>query len=78
MRPRIIFPIISAEDERVDWLSENRLTITKKNCVLEVSCDKPMRVLPVGGGRAFNYVPGFEALPLFVESGDASVKVRVV
>ena len=37
-----------------------------------------MRVLPVGGGRAFNYVPGFEALPLFVESGDASVKVRVV
>ena len=78
VRPRIIFPIISAEDERVDWLSENRLTITKKNCVLEVSCDKPMRVLPVGGGRAFNYVPGFEALPLFVESGDASVKVRVV
>ncbi len=79
VRPRIIFPIISAEDERVDWVSENLVRIKKgANCSVEVACDKPMRLLPTGASRAFNYVPGFQALPIFVSASESEVKIKVV
>lgn len=45
---------------------------------MRITSDKPIKVLPTKSGRIFNFVPGFEAVPLYVEGCNAKIKIEVV
>lgn len=44
---------------------------------MKISSDRPMKILPTKTGRVFNFVPGFEAVPICVEGGSAEIKIEV-
>ncbi len=51
--------------------------LEKKGCRVKISSDRPMKILPTKTGRVFNFVPGFEAVPICVEGGSAEIKIEV-
>lgn len=77
---RVIYflPIISGREEKVTVHSPREITIEKSGGVLRIAGDKP---LEISGGieeRAFNFVPGMEALVLKVQGGAAKISLSVV
>lgn len=75
---KIFFPLISESGEKFSLESPTSAELKKKNCTVRITSDKPIKVLPTKSGRIFNFVPGFEAVPLYVEGCNAEIKVEVV
>lgn len=75
---KIFFPLISESGEKLSLLSPKIAELKKKNCTVRITSDKPIKVLPTKSGRIFNFVPGFEAVPLYIEGCNAEIKVEVV
>ena len=75
---KIFFPLISESGEKFSLESPTSAELKKKNCTVRITSDKPIKVLPTKSGRIFNFVPGFEAVPLYVESCNAKIKIEVV
>ena len=75
---KIFFPLISESEEKFSLLSPKSAELKKKNCTVRITSDKPIKILPTKSGRIFNFVPGFEAVPLYIEGCNAEIKVEVV
>lgn len=75
---KIFFPLISESGEKFSLESPTSAELKKKNCTVRITSDKPIKVLPTKSGRIFNFVPGFEAVPLYVEGCNAMIKIEVV
>lgn len=72
-----ILPVISASSEKVDR-NRRGFTFMRVDDTLQVSSNRSFVTLPTGpSGRIFNFVPGFEAMPLCVEDSDVTFEVSV-
>lgn len=65
-RPRLVLPLISPNGEKVIQ-SANRIEIQKPQGTVVVDSNAPLRIEKTNRPRAFNLVPGFEAVPIFAE-----------
>lgn len=74
---KIIFPLIASSEEKFSADSPTSARLEKKGCRVKISSDSPMKILPTKTGRVFNFVPGFEAVPICVEGGSAEIKIEV-
>lgn len=74
---KIIFPLIASSEEKFSADSPTSARLEKKGCRVKISSDRPMKILPTKTGRVFNFVPGFEAVPICVEGGSAEIKIEV-
>ncbi len=72
---RIILPVISQQSEEVKFINERTLHIQKPSCVVKISADQKLNQLRSAAGRVYNYVPGLEAIPLFVSANDLTIVV---
>jgi hypothetical protein len=72
---KIIFPVISKNSEKVQQL--NDVKIYKQSAIVNIKSDKEISQLPTTNGRVFNFVPGFEALPLCINSAEATITLSV-
>jgi hypothetical protein len=62
---RLVLPIISPTGEQVKQVTPNRIEITKPKGVLIVEANVPLQIKGMEKERAFNMVPGVEAVPIF-------------
>jgi hypothetical protein len=60
-------PVISENTEKFYFISKNKLCIDKGKAKLLISCNTNISMAPTTDGRVFNFVPGFEALPISIE-----------
>ena len=74
---RIIIPVIARSNEQVKVVGANRVHIYRSAALLSVSANHPIGQLPSTNGRVFNFVPGFEAVPFFIEQNNVVVNIRV-
>ncbi len=63
----LALPIVSKAYEPVRQVSANRIEIQKKNGIVRVTASVPLRIKKTERGRAFNLVPGFEAVPVIAD-----------
>ncbi len=75
---QVIFPVVSGNNESVERISDNMVMIQKEKCILRITADRKIHQLPVSGKRIFNFVPGFEAIPLAISSRDAEITIEVI
>jgi hypothetical protein len=75
---KIIVPVISKSTERVVSNDNKTLMIKKDSALVKISANQPMTTLPTTNGRIFNYVPGFEAIPLSLNTNEATVQFEVI
>jgi hypothetical protein len=73
----ILFPVISAAAEKINFVSDKIVHINKKNCRVKVSSDTLLHQAPTSTGRIFNYVPGFEAIPFMVSNNKATIEIEI-
>ncbi|HAR32983.1 MAG TPA: hypothetical protein DCR95_02520 [Desulfobacter sp.] len=72
-----VLPIISRQAEHVKQDTDRRLLIRKTGHTIAVSSDQNMKI--DGDTRIFNYVPGFEALPVKIAFKDKlSIHISVL
>lgn len=64
---KFYFPVISSREEKVDFNNANSIFVSKKGLKLKIVASSKLNCLKCDNNRIFNHVPGFEALPLFVE-----------
>ncbi|WP_210520138.1 hypothetical protein [Hymenobacter terricola] len=64
--PGVILPLISRATEKVTVISDRQLSVAKASATVTITANQPLVTLPAGSGRAFNFVPGLEALPLSI------------
>jgi len=76
-QPGIIFPLISATGEPVEFVDDRSLKMVKAGSQLMLSADQPLVQLPTSGGRIFNFVPGLEAIPLYIRQNKAVLEIKV-
>lgn len=74
---KIIFPLLASSEEKFSADTPTSARLEKKGCRVKISSDRPMKILPTKTGRVFNFVPGFEAVPICVEGGSAEIKIEV-
>ncbi len=74
---KIIVPVIAKSTQVVKTVSAREVSIPRKSAMVTVSCDQLIQQLPTTGGRVFNYVPGFEAVPLCVVHNKAVITIKV-
>jgi hypothetical protein len=75
---KIIIPVIAKSSEKVVTLNHKTLQINREGGIVKLSSDQPLQQLPATNGRIFNFVPGFEAVPLGVEQNEVRVVIEVV
>lgn len=75
---KIIIPVIAKSTEKVMTINSKSLQVKREGGMVTLSADKPLLQLPTANGRIFNFVPGFEAIPLAVEQNEVRVDIRVV
>lgn len=75
---KFIIPVISQADEKVNMLSVSEVRILKPEGAVHIAANHPIVQLPTTGTRVFNFVPGFEAVPLAIEVNNAVVDITVV
>jgi hypothetical protein len=63
---QFILPVISPSTEAVTQPDPKTIRITKPNGTLTISTTAPQGFAPIPKERAFNLVPGFEAIPLTI------------
>jgi hypothetical protein len=62
---RLVLPIISPTGEQITQMTPNRIEITKPEGVLVLEANVPLQIKKMEKERAFNMVPGVEAVPIF-------------
>jgi len=62
---RLVLPIISPTGEQVKQVTPNRIEIKKPEGLLIVEANVPLQIKDMEKERAFNMVPGVEAVPVF-------------
>ena len=67
LKANLALPIISRVNEPVCQVSANRIEIQKKNGIVCVTANIPLRIKKTERGRVFNLVPGFEAVPVLAD-----------
>ena len=75
---RVVFPIISKSTEKVDVLSSRHIQVQKENGMVKITSDSDIEFLPTTGNRIFNFVPGFEAIPLAISKDNCRIEIEVV
>ncbi|MET3878695.1 hypothetical protein [Chitinophaga sp. OAE865] len=70
-------PVISTHDEAVSLSAENKLEICKAGNIVEITTSAPIKITRALTERAFNFVPGFEAIPLQFETNNIDIKISV-
>ncbi|MES2278173.1 MAG: twin-arginine translocation signal domain-containing protein [Bacteroidota bacterium] len=75
---KIIIPVIALSSEKVVNINNKSLQINRAGGIVKVTADQPLQKLPTTNGRIFNFVPGFEALPLGVEQNEVRVVIEIV
>jgi hypothetical protein len=74
---RIVFPFISASGERSRLVGDRSFSIAKKKGKLLITADRPCMPSTDPGKRVFNYVPGFEAIPVTFRAGPLFLRIAV-
>ena len=79
----LVLPVASVNAEKVTQPSPQRIEIIKDNGTLVLESNVPLWIKPVGRKRAFNLVPGVEAVPIFARfnpdvSPEVVVKLSVI
>ena len=69
--------LLASSEEKFSADTPTSARLEKKGCRVKISSDRPMKILPTKTGRVFNFVPGFEAVPICVEGGSAEIKIEV-
>jgi hypothetical protein len=72
---KIVLPVIAQQSEKAKFVNERELQIQKSSCVVRISANRKLNQLPSAAGRVYNYVPGAEAIPLFVDANSLTVVV---
>ena len=62
---RLVLPIVSPTGEEVKQSAPNRIEISKPEGLLIVEANVPLQIKKMEKERAFNMVPGVEAVPIF-------------
>jgi hypothetical protein len=75
---KIIIPVIAKSTEKVVNINHKTLQINREGGMVKLNSDQPLQLLPATNGRVFNFVPGFEAVPLGVEQNEVRVVIEVV
>jgi len=73
---QIILPVISKSGEKLN-ITEKAITIDKPSSKVKITSNGKIDLLPTTNGRAFNFVPGLEAVPLRLYN-NAEVNIEVV
>ncbi len=75
----LTFPVISPTGEKVRQVSARRIEIQKPAGLVVIEADVPLRIRATARERAFNLVPGFEAVPIVVDflAGRRDVECRL-
>lgn len=63
--PALVLPVASINSEEVFQSTPTRIEILKEHGTLVMESNVPLWIKPIEGGRAFNLVPGVEAVPVF-------------
>jgi hypothetical protein len=63
--PALVLPVASVNTEVVVQPSPRRIEILKEHGTIVLESNVPLWIKPIEGGRAFNLVPGVEAVPVF-------------
>ena len=71
-------PVISKSAEKVTVLNSKVITVKKDSASIKVSADQTLITLPTTSGRIFNYVPGFEAIPLSISANEATIQFEIM
>jgi hypothetical protein len=75
---KIIILVIAKAAERLTVLSKNALQIKRESGLVKIASTRPLIQLPTTNGRIFNFVPGFEAVPLAMDGNEGIVEISVV
>jgi hypothetical protein len=75
-RARVVLPLISRSGEAVE-MGDRRITVRKANMTVVLEADKALVRLPTTGERLFNFVPGFEAVPVEVKDGTVRFSLQI-
>ncbi len=75
---KIIVPVISKSTEKVTVLNSKEMTVKKDLAAVKISADQSLITLPSTNGRIFNYVPGFEAIPLSISANEATIRFEIM
>ena len=76
----LTLPVISPSGETVRQVSARRIEIQKPAGVVVIEADVPLRIRAMARERAFNFVPGFQAVPIVAEfpaGGRGGVECRI-
>jgi hypothetical protein len=77
---KLIFPVVSPVSEKIIAVLNNKLSIPKKSYVIQLTAAETFGGKDITGKRVFNFIPGFEAIPLQMEldkNGNGLIKVAV-
>ena len=69
----LVLPLVSAQSEPVRRLTERSYEVVKPGGRVIVEADSPLRIQELARARAFNLVPGFQAVPFVVDGNDPEV-----
>ena len=61
------FPVISSKKEKVEFTETKCIFVQKDDLRLKITASSKIHSLKGDNDRIFNHVPGFEAIPLYVE-----------
>ena len=64
---RLVLPILSPTGEKITQNTPNRIEINKPEGMLILEANVPLQIKKMEKKRAFNMVPGVEAIPVFAE-----------
>jgi hypothetical protein len=79
----LVLPVASVNTEKVTQISPQRIEILKDNGTLVLESNVPLWIKPMNRERAFNLVPGVEAVPVYARfnpdvSREVVVKLSVI
>jgi len=75
---RIVLPVISNSSEKLELIGKQLMQIQKENGLVKITSDTDLAILPTTGTRIFNFVPGFEAIPLVINQSKCRIEIEVV
>lgn len=75
---KIIIPLISKSNETISHITAQNYIIKKEKASVKITSSETLKVLPTSNGRVFNYVPGFEAIPFYIDGGKARISISVI
>jgi hypothetical protein len=74
----LVVPVISTQDERIIEHAESSWEVIKSQGRLTISSNSPITRVPCKKERAFNLIPGFQAIPFrFSSSGLAPIEINL-